>query len=92
MGRRIALVGVVAFGALGLSACATEKYVDQHIATVNDRVAALEGRVQAVDGKADSAAGAAQSANQRLDQLTSRVDSIEQQLAEQRARGKKPRN
>ncbi|HJQ17936.1 MAG TPA: hypothetical protein VJ859_13170 [Allosphingosinicella sp.] len=88
LGKGIALAGVVTFGGLGLGGCATHKYVDEHIAVVNDRVTALEARVQAVDGKADSAAGAAQTANQRLDQLTPRVDSLEQQ---QLAR-KKPRN
>ncbi|HKT14538.1 MAG TPA: hypothetical protein VJR87_03945 [Allosphingosinicella sp.] len=88
LGKRIALAGVVTLGGLGLGACATTKYVDEHVAVVNDRVTALETRVQAVDGKAESAVGAAQTANQRLDQLTTRVDSIEQQ---QMAR-KRPRN
>jgi murein lipoprotein len=71
---------------LSLSACATEDYVDKHIATVNERISALEARVQQVDATAQSAAGAAQSANQRLDQLTARVDSIEQRLAQKPAR------
>jgi outer membrane murein-binding lipoprotein Lpp len=72
---------------LSLSGCATEKYVDEHIATVNDRVTALEARVGQVDQTAQAAASSAQSANQRLDALTARVDAIEQQLA-----AKKPRN
>jgi outer membrane protein OmpA-like peptidoglycan-associated protein len=40
----IAMAGVLAMGALGLSACATKEYV-------NDKVAVTEGHVQAVDGK-----------------------------------------
>ena len=102
LGRSIATAGLVIFGGLSLSACATEKYVDTHIATVNDRISALEARVNTVDqsaqqanAAAQSAAGAAQQANQRLDQLTARVvwiqlssplDGIEQQLASKRPR------
>ena len=92
--KSIATVGLAVVGALSLSACATEDYVDKHIAVVNDRVTQLEGRVaaneqatQAAAAAAQAAAGAAQQANQRIDALTGRVDSIEQQLA-----AKKPRN
>jgi outer membrane murein-binding lipoprotein Lpp len=92
--RSIPTAGLVIIGGLSLSACATEAYVDKHIATVNDRISALEGRVNTVDqtaqqanATAQSAAAAAQQANQRLDQLTARVDGIEQQLA-----AKRPRN
>ena len=77
--KSIGMAGM-AIMALSLSACATEDYVDKHIAVVNDRVTQLEGRVGQVEA-------AAQQANQRIDQLTGRVDSIEQQLA-----AKKPRN
>jgi outer membrane murein-binding lipoprotein Lpp len=90
----IATSALAIAGSLSLSACATEKYVDEHIATVNDRISQLEARVgqvdqtaQAANTTAQSAAAAAQSANQRLDALTARVDAIEQQLA-----AKKPRN
>lgn len=86
--KSIAIAGLTIVGGLSLGGCATEDYVDEHIATVNDRVSALESRVQQVDGTAQSAAGAAQTANQRLDALTGRVDSIEQQLLAR----KRPRN
>jgi len=92
--RRIATAGLVIIGGLSLSACATEDYVNKHIAVVNDRIGALETRVNTVDQTAQqanttaqSAAAAAQQANQRLDQLTARVDGIEQQLV-----AKRPRN
>jgi hypothetical protein len=85
-GKRISAAIVAIAGGLSLSACATEDYVDKHIAVVNDRVSALEARVNTVDGTAQSAAQAAQSANQRLDALTARVDAIEQRLAQKPAR------
>lgn len=78
-----ALVGA----GLSLSGCATEDYVDKHIATVNQRIDGLEARVGQVEGIAQQAAGSAQQANQRLDQLTTRVDSVEQQLAAKKPRG-----
>jgi len=87
LSKSIATVGLAVVGALSLSACATEDYVDKHIATVNDRISALEARVTQVDGTAQAAASAAQNANQRIDALTARVDAIEQQLA-----AKRPRN
>src|SRR5829696_8372260 len=68
--RRIATAGLVIIGGLSLSACATEDYVNKHIAVVNDRIGALETRVNTVDqtaqqanATAQSAAGAAQQAN-----------------------------
>jgi outer membrane murein-binding lipoprotein Lpp len=82
----IANVVLTIAGGLSLSACATEDYVDKHIAIVNDRVTALEARVQQVDTTAQAAAASAQSANQRIDQLTARVDGIEQRLASKPAR------
>ncbi len=85
--KSIATAGLMIAGALSLSACATTKYVDEQIATVNGRVGALEKQVQQVDSTAQAAAASAQSANQRLDQLTGRVDSIDQRLA-----AKRPRN
>ena len=84
--KSIATAGLAILGALCLSGCATEGYVDQHIAEVNNRIGALEARVQQVDGTAQAAATAAQSANQRIDALTARVDAIEQQLASRRPR------
>ena len=85
--RTIAAAALTLASGLSLSACATQDYVDKHIATVNERGSALEARVQQVDSTAQGAAGAAQQANQRLDQLTARVDSLEQQIVR-----KTPRN
>lgn len=92
LGKTIATAGLVVAGGLSLSACATTDYVDEQIATVNDRVSALESRVAQVDSTAQAAAGSAQQANQRIDQLTGRVDSVEQQMAQQQASTKYPRN
>jgi len=93
LGKIIATVGLTIAGGLSLSGCATTKYVDEQIATVNTRISALESKVQQVDSTAQganttaqAAAAAAQSANQRLDQLSGRVDAVEQQLAQRRPR------
>jgi outer membrane murein-binding lipoprotein Lpp len=79
---------------LSLSGCATEDYVNQHIAVVSQRIDGLEARLNQVDGTANqanqtaqAAMGSAQQANQRLDQLTARVDGIEQRLAKKKPRG-----
>jgi len=92
-GKVLAGTAMAGLAALSLSGCATEDYVDQHIAVVNERVSALEATVQQVNATAQqanataqAAQGAAQQANQRLDQLTPRVDAIEQQLARKRPR------
>jgi murein lipoprotein len=91
--KSIATAAAIILGGLSLSGCATTKYVDEQIATVNSRISALEARVtqvdstaQAANSAAQAAAGSAQQANQRIDQLTTRVDSIEQQLASKRPR------
>jgi peptidoglycan-associated lipoprotein len=39
------MVGAMLVGALGVTGCATEKYVNTHVATVNDRVNQTQGQV-----------------------------------------------
>ncbi len=86
MQKAVLMTALVSAG-LSLSGCATEDYVDKHIAIVNQRVDALEARVNEVNQTAQAAMGSSQQANQRLDQLTGRVDSIEQRLAAKKPRG-----
>ena len=43
LSKSIATAGLVIVGGLSLSGCATEDYVDKHIATVNDRVTSAAG-------------------------------------------------
>jgi|KBSSwiStaDraftv2_1062776.scaffolds.fasta_scaffold249701_2 outer membrane murein-binding lipoprotein Lpp len=69
-GRRALMAGLMLAGTAALSGCATEDYVDKHIAAVNARIdqtdsrlGALEGRVNDVSQRADAAAAAAQAAN-----------------------------
>jgi len=92
----IQLAAALGLGALGLSACATEEYVNEQIATVNHRVDAVDAkasdaiqRADAANTAAQAAAASAQQANQRLDALTPRVDAVEQHMA---AQAKRPRN
>ncbi len=93
--KNLVTVAFVAASGLSLSACATTEYVDQQIATVNQRIDGVESRLQqttstanAAQAAAQAAAGDAQNANRRLDALTGRVDRLEQAAAAQR----KPRN
>jgi outer membrane murein-binding lipoprotein Lpp len=90
--KSIAAAALTVVAGLGLSGCATEDYVDQHIATVNMRIDGVEANVQQVsaaaaaaqasadqaNSAAQGAAGSAQQANQRIDALSSRVDALEQ--------------
>ena len=39
------MVGALLVGALGVTGCATEKYVNTHVAVVNDRVSQTQGQV-----------------------------------------------
>ncbi len=93
--KSLAHLAVVAAGGLSLSACATTDYVDEQIATVNQRIDGVEARLNtttttanAAQAAAAAAAGDAQNANRRIDALTSRVDRLEQAAAAQRG----PRN
>ena len=70
-GRKAILAGVLVAGSAAISGCATEDYVDKHIAAVNARIdqtdgrlGALEGRVNEVSQKADAGIAAAQAAAQ----------------------------
>ena len=87
------VVPALLLGGLSLSGCATEKYVDEHIAVVNTRIDSVDAKAQDAIQRADAANSAAQAAasaaqaaaadartaNQRLDQISPRVDSLEQQ-------------
>jgi murein lipoprotein len=93
--KSLATLAMVTVSGLGLSGCVTQDYVDEQIATVNQRIDVLESNLQqttstanAAAAQAQAAAGDAQNANRRLDQLTARVDRLEQSAAAQR----RPRN
>lgn len=81
----VRFVAVLVLGALSLSGCATQKYVDEQIAGVNSRIGSVDAKAQDALQRADAASSAAQAAaadarnaNERLDQLTPRVDRLEQ--------------
>ena len=63
-------------GSVALGGCATKGYVNDQIATVNQRIDGLDGRLRTVEGTsgqalaaAQAAAGQAQQNGQRIDQL-----------------------
>ena len=94
MGKILILPTALAGACVSLGGCATEDYVNKHIALVNQRIDGVAAHVAQVEGTANqanqtaqAAMGAAQQANQRLDQLTPRVDAIEQKLVSKRPRG-----
>jgi len=88
---RIPVAAALLVGGLLLSGCATEKYVDEHIAVVNQRIDGVDAKAtdgirradaanaaaQAAGATAQAAASDAARANSRIDALTSRVDTLE---------------
>ena len=60
---KIPLALALLLGGLSLSACATEKYVDEHIAAVNMRIDGVEAKANDGIQRADAAMSAAQQAN-----------------------------
>lgn len=69
--RGLKLLAAVAATSVFLSGCATEEYVDKHIAAVNARIDQTDAHVAAVEGKANEAAQAAAAANAAAQQAGS---------------------
>ena len=65
------LLAAVAATSVFLSGCATEDYVNKHIAAVNARIDQTDAHVAAVEGKANEAAQAAAAANAAAQQAGS---------------------
>jgi len=85
---QLPIAAALVFGGLGLSACATQGYVDRRIDEVNVHLTAVEAKANEADQKADTAMSAAQAAqasatqaNQKADQLSTQVSGLQQQPA-----------
>lgn len=65
------LLAAVAATSVFLSGCATEDYVNKHIAAVNARIDQTDAHVAAVEGKANEAGQAAAAANSAAQQAGS---------------------
>ena len=61
--NRLALASTLVLGGLSLSACATEKYVDEHVAALSTRVDAVDAKASDAIQRADAANSAAAAAN-----------------------------
>jgi outer membrane protein OmpA-like peptidoglycan-associated protein len=57
LGSGVGLAALLAVAGLTLSACATEGYVDEHIAAVNQHIEATNAKVDQVNGKVDALSG-----------------------------------
>jgi outer membrane protein OmpA-like peptidoglycan-associated protein len=55
--KGLALVATLGAATLAMGGCATEDYVDQHIATVNTRIDQTNAKVDSVNGKVDALSG-----------------------------------
>ena len=51
------VVAALLAAGLGLGGCATEDYVDKHIATVNQRIDDTNSRLEGVDGRVNALSG-----------------------------------
>ena len=69
MGRYLSGVtaAIAVASGLALSGCATEAYVDEHVAAVNTRVDGVDSKVTALSGRVDEVDKTAQAAGQRAD-------------------------
>ncbi len=65
--KGIWVAAAVAVAGLSVSACATEEYVDQHVAVVNSRVDAVDARVTELSGQISGVNGRISSAQGRAD-------------------------
>ena len=60
---KLSIGAALIMGGFALSGCATEKYVDEHIAAVNMRIDGVEAKANDGIQRADAAMSAAQQAN-----------------------------
>jgi peptidoglycan-associated lipoprotein len=69
MGRYLSGVtaAIAVASGLALGGCATESYVDEHVAAVNSRVDAVDSKVTALSARVDEVDKTAQAAGQKAD-------------------------
>jgi hypothetical protein len=79
---KLPVAALLALGSLGLSACATQEYVDQRIAEVNTHISAVEGKATDAGARADAANNKADAAMAKADQAMSADQAAQAAAAE----------
>jgi murein lipoprotein len=85
------LAAVLLVGSLGLSACATQGYVDRRIDEVNTHLSAVEAKANEADQQAGAAMSAAQAAQATATQDSQRIDQLSTQQQQQAPAPRTPR-
>ncbi len=102
---KIPMAALLLVGGLSLSACATEKYVDEHIAAVNMRIDGVDAKAnegiqradaamaaaQQANSAAQGAMSAAQAANASAQNANSRIDGLSTRVDALEAKHRRPR-
>ncbi len=65
---KLAFAAMFAAGALPLGGCATKGYVDEQVASVNQRIDGVDSRLSTVEGTANNALTTAQAASAQSQQ------------------------
>jgi peptidoglycan-associated lipoprotein len=72
---KLSFAPLLIFAGLAMSGCATEDYVNQHVATVQDQVTTVQGQVTALQGQAQDTSAKVQQLDQTTQQALMRAEA-----------------